>query len=263
MMSFLQNSPGHIVKNETGPDDPELQETMQEAFSQVSPDDLVAVADELHARHEIYAERFSDPQKLWAPDQEELKRFFREATYANKHAKQASAYFENVAFMPLAGGLLHGQGGPAERIVEFVKKTGDLDRRLSLELATSILHYFQPEKHWLWTRWMWDPGKKTGILPLTAGGTHNLEADNLQEGYVKVGSVSAMSARFAEGTGLISDALIGDPRRSPFAVDVFLASSYAVYLYGITSWRLSREFNNLLPTLPDLMRKLLGLPKQK
>ncbi|RMF27870.1 MAG: hypothetical protein D6759_16885 [Chloroflexi bacterium] len=70
-----------------------------------------------------------------------------------------------------------------------------------------------------------------------------------------------MSMRFAEGTGLLTPALVNDPRRSPFAADAFLACAYSVYLYGITSWRLSREFNRLLPSLPDMMRRLLGLPK--
>jgi hypothetical protein len=32
-------------------------------------------------------------------------------------------------------------------------------------------------------------------------------------------------------------------------------------MYGSTSWRLSRDFNELLPSLPNMARKLLGLPK--
>jgi len=115
----------------------------------------------------------------------------------------------------------------------------------------------------LWTRWLWDPTTGTGILPLLAGSTHNLLAENLADGYARVGSVSAMSIKFGEGTGLWSDELMSNESRAPFANSAFLACAYCVYLYGTTSWRLNREFNNLLPSLPNMARKLLGSKKIK
>ena len=96
---------------------------------------------------------------------------------------------------------------------------------------------------------------------MLAGSTHNLQAENLADGYVRVGSVSAMSVKFGEGTGLFVDELTSDEKRAPFANSAFLACAYSVYLYGTTSWRLSREFNGLLPTLPNMARRLLGLKK--
>jgi len=41
----------HILKQRTGPDDPELQKTLQESLAQVSPEDVIAIADELAERH--------------------------------------------------------------------------------------------------------------------------------------------------------------------------------------------------------------------
>jgi hypothetical protein len=67
--------------------------------------------------------------------------------------------------------------------------------------------------------------------------------------------------RFAEGTGLLVPQLMNDARRAPFASSAFLSCAYGVYLYGTTGWRLSRDFNGLLPPLPKLARRLLGLPK--
>jgi len=72
-----------------------------------------------------------------------------------------------------------------------------------------------------------------------------------------------MSMKFGEGTGLFTSELLDSERRAPFANSAFLACAYSVYLYGTTSWRLSREFNGLLPTLPNMARRLLGLPKIK
>lgn len=40
----------HIIKQKTGPDDPELQASLQEALGQASPEDVIAVADELAER---------------------------------------------------------------------------------------------------------------------------------------------------------------------------------------------------------------------
>jgi hypothetical protein len=138
-----------------------------------------------------------------------------------------------------------------------------LDTRLALELASGLLYNTLPNEYWLWTRWLWDPTTGTGILPLLAGSTHNLLSENLADGYARVGAVSAMSLKFGEGTGLWTDELMANEKRAQFANSAFLACAYNVYLYGTTSWRLSREFNNLLPSLPNMSRKLLGLKKIK
>ncbi len=74
--------------------------------------------------------------------------------------------------------------------------------------------------------------------------------------------MTALGLAFAEGSGLLVEELTANPRRAPFAQSAFLACAYCVYLYGITAWRLSREFHALLPSLPDLARRLLGLRKR-
>ena len=101
------------------------------------------------------------------------------------------------------------------------------------------------------------------LMPLLAGSTHNLLAENLADGYARVGAVSAMSIKFGEGTGLWSEELTSDERCAPFANSAFLACAYGVYMYGSTSWRLSRDFNGLLPSLPNMARRLLGLRKAR
>jgi hypothetical protein len=62
---------------------------------------------------------------------------------------------------------------------------------------------------------------------------------------------------------LFADELTSNEKRAQFANSAFLACAYAVYMYGSTSWRLSRDFNELLPSLPNMARRLLGLPKAK
>lgn len=254
---MLPQRQSHIIKQKTGPDDPELQTNLQEALGQVAPEDVIAIADELAERH---ARLFLNLKV----DSASLASSFADIASAVAHtkanARTITNYFAQGDYS-LFEQLLQGEAPAPVRVAVFVEKLNALDTRLALELATGLLHNTFPSQHWLWTRWLWDPTVGTGILPLLAGSTHNLQAENLADGYARVGAVTAMSVKFGEGTGLFVDELMSNEKRVPFANSAFLACAYSVYLYGTTSWRLSREFNGLLPTLPNMARRLLGLRK--
>ena len=247
----------HIVTQKTGPDDPVLEETLQEALKQVSSDDVIAIADELAERHErLFSGLRVDPASLTSS----FADIAAAVTHTRANAKALTNYFAHGDFQ-VFDDLLNGESPTPVRVAKFVQKLDALDTRLALELASGLLYNTSPKDNWLWTRWLWDPTTGTGILPLLAGSTHNLLAENLADGYARVGLVTAMSMKFAEGTGLWTDELTVNEKRAVFANSAFLACAYNVYLYGTTSWRLSREFNNLLPSLPNMARKLLGLKK--
>lgn len=257
-MTFPQRQ-SHIIKNKTGPDDPELHKALEDSLAQVAPEDVIAIADELAERH---ARLFSGLEA----DSTQLASSFADVasaiTHTKANARTITNYFAQTDFA-IFDPLLNGDSPTPVRVATFVEKLNTFDTRLALELASGLLHNTAPNDHWLWTRWMWDPTTGTGILPLLAGSTHNLLADNLADGYARVGAVTAMSMKFAEGTGLYVEELTNNEKRAPFANSAFLACAYAVYMYGSTSWRLSRDFNELLPSLPNMARRLLGLPKIK
>ncbi|MEW6288208.1 MAG: hypothetical protein AB1509_18510, partial [Chloroflexota bacterium] len=179
----------HIIKQKTGPDDPELQATLQEALAQVSPEDVIAIADELAERH---ARLFLNLKV----DSASLASSFADIASAVAHTKANARtlvnYFAQGDYKLIVE-LLNGDAPASVRVAVFVEKLNALDTRLALELATGLLHNTFPSQHWLWTRWLWDPTVGTGILPLLAGSVHNLQADNLADGYVRVGAVTAMS----------------------------------------------------------------------
>ncbi len=257
----------HIIKQKTGPDDPELQMTLQEALGQVAPDDVIAIADELvERRAHLFSGRFDFAQRELQTDSASLASSFADiasaVTHTKANARTITNYFAQSGFVTFDQ-LFNGDAPAPVRVATFVEKLNALDTRLALELATGLLHNISPKENWLWTRWLWDPTTGTGILPLLAGSTHNLLADNLADGYARVGAVSAMSMKFGEGTGLWTDELMNSEKRAPFANSAFLACAYGVYMYGSTSWRLSRDFNELLPSLPNMARRLLGLPKME
>ena len=249
--------PSHIIKQKTGPDDPVLQETLEEALAQVTADDVIVIADELAARHErIFLGLEIDSARLASS----FADIAAAVSHTGANARTLTNYFVQGDFR-LFDELVNGKAPTPVRVAVFVEKINALDTRLAMELATGLLHYTSPKEHWLWTRWLWDPTTATGILPLLAGSTHNLLAENFADGYARVGSVTAMSMKFGEGTGLWTDELIRHAKRAQFANSAFLACAYSVYMYGTTSWRLSRDFNGLLPSLPNMARRLLGLPK--
>ena len=249
----------HIVKQKTGPDDPALEKTLQDALTQVSADDVIAIADELAERHNRIFLNLKVDSEQWISSFSDIA---SAVTHTKANARTITNQFNHGDFK-LFEDFLYGEAPTPVRVVRFVEKLNALDTRLVLELATGLLHNISPTDNWLWTRWLWDPTTGTGILPLLAGSTHNLQAENLADGYVRVGAVSAMSLKFGEGTDLWTDELMANQERAKFANSAFLACSYSVYMYGTTSWRLNREFNNLLPSLPNMARKLLGLKKIK
>jgi hypothetical protein len=248
----------HIIKQKTGPDDPELQARLQEALGQVSPNDVIVVADELAERRAgLFLGLEGDPARLASA----FADIAPAVTHTRANARTITTYFAQSGYAILDE-LLTGEAPAPVRVAAFVEKLNTLDTRLALELATGLLHNTFPKDSWLWTRWLWDPTTGTGILPLLAGSSHNLLATSIAEGYARVGVVTAMSMKFAEGTGLWTDELVNDEKRALFANSAFLACAYGVYMYGSTSWRLSRDFNELLPSLPNMARRLLGLPKK-
>ncbi len=257
----------HIIKQKTGPDDPELQATLQEAFAQVSAEDVVRIAGELAERRERLFLRVwhssngslrTDSAALTAA----LPDVMQAVTHTRANGKFLAGYFDQGKYGTLDQLVAAPEPGPV-RLAMFVERLSALDTRLALELGTGILSNLEPATYWLWTRWLWDPTTGTGILPLLAGSVHNLVATSIAEGYARVGAVAAMSMKFAEGTGLWSEDLTRDEKLAPFANSAFLACAYSIYMYGSTGWRLSREFNDLLPGLPNMARRLLGLPKRK
>lgn len=261
-MVLRREGPSHIIKEKRGPDDPELLESLQEALTYASAEDLIAVADELEERRprfQALAGHLTTGEDGLAV--EEWNWLARAVTSSAAKATTLAAFLQTGKAAGSFLVLFDVTQPAAVRIAAFVNRLEELDRRLALELATGLLHYTEPRQHWLWTRWMWDITTQTGVLPLLAGSVHNLLAPDLATGYRNVGGVMAMAMRFAEGTGLLVPELTAHPVRALYATDVFLACAYSVYLYGVTGWRLSREYNRLLPTLPNLMRQLLGLPK--
>ena len=174
-MAYPQRQ-SHIVKQKTGPDDPILEETLQEALKQVSSDDVIAIADELAERRaRLFLELETDSAKLASS----FADVAAAVTHTRANARTITNYFAQGDYK-IFDELLNGEAPTPVRVANFVQKVNALDTRLALELASGLLHNTAPNDYWLWTRWLWDPTTGTGILPLLAGSTHNLLLTILQ-----------------------------------------------------------------------------------
>lgn len=160
--------------------------------------------------------------------------------------------------------LLHGPGEVGVRLDAFCDRMtaacGDAVPAFAwYDLAGECLHFTDPEGRWLWTRWVWDPDTGTGALPmiLVSLGEPESRGERPSVLYRKVGEASAYleSAASAVGIGAIGP--------GPLAIDVYLATVFAQYLYMVTSVRTTDEFTGILPKLPEMTRRLLGVHRAR
>ncbi len=253
--------PSHLIRPKTGPDDPELQETLSEGLAQIAPSDVAALAAELTDRRERLSSIVQSLARGETLPPEDCRSLAVAVTATSRQARLLQDMLPSSTVVTACARLLDERGPVEERVTRTVEALVPLERRLALELATGLLHLAAPRQYWLWTRWMWDLDHGTGILPLLASTTHASQAGDLGQRYRQLGALVALGAELGRKSGLVSPDLSDDPMLGPFATDAFLALAYSVYLYGITNWRLSREFNRLLPPVPILARRLLGLPR--
>lgn len=228
------------------------QEFMREAMNKISDQDLASIESQVSAKSEGFRSAFASEHVEDASPEEiglVLKRIFavrrRIATIYKAH--------DVASLRLLIRDLLYGASPTQERFQTFCDAFGDIEENLRYDLASELLHFTRPEDYWLWTRWMWDPEIETGALRLVTMDEFDLRGGSLGETYMKVGEAIAFTNATGEAAGFTR---IGDGK---FGLDVFLACVYGVYTYTVLRMRMTQEFNKVVPQLPELVRRLLGV----
>lgn len=150
--------------------------------------------------------------------------------------------------------LLHGPGGIVTRYERFAALLEPLPG-VAEDLPGELLHFLDPTRYWLWTRWMWDPSAETGALALVTMDETDLGGWEIGRGetYLAVGRAVA----FVEETGKAAG--FTDLGSGLFGTDVFLASVYGIYMQTVLAMRMTKEFTTMLPAQTELTRRLLGV----
>jgi hypothetical protein len=128
-----------------------------------------------------------------------------------------------------------------------------LTENIFCDLGSELLHFTNPNEYWLWTRWIWDPKAGTGAMPLVTLEECDLLGRTVGETYLKLGLATA----FVKATGEAAD--FSNFGTGPFGIDVFLACVYVVYMYTTLRMRMTQEFNKVIPQMPELTRRILGV----
>jgi hypothetical protein len=227
-------------------------EFMKEATKLASASDLEDIGHRLEVKRELFGELLSAPA-LPVLDEVGLKRLLAKIfSLRRKSGRLLRANGLDTLRAELAA-LLYGDGEVGERLQRFVERIGGLEQPMVLALATECLHFTAPQRHWLWTHWIWDPKSGTGALPLVTRDDLDLGAASLAERYLNVGRATALVTAQGRADGWTWTG------RGLFGTDVFLACVYAVYMYTVFRVRLSQEFNRILPELPELVQRVLGV----
>ncbi len=231
-------------------DTPVAREFMGEVLARVQPEGLRSIADAAAAKSAAFRRLLRNG--AGPLDRPALRSLLRTTFVARR---QADAVLDAVGVEELRAGidgLLASErelGARLEAIVPLL----DAFPQLQADLPFELLRFTDPDHFWPWTRWMWDPRSETGALRLLVTDDVELTGSDRVETYFHVGRAVAFVDETARAAGLGE---IGD---GPFAIDVLLACVYGVYMYTVLRLRMSQEFNRIVPELPELVRRLLGV----
>jgi hypothetical protein len=245
-------APGHRRTRAEEVDAPSAVEFMREALIRISEDEIGAIADLLERKRELLLPSLA-PDALAAATAEAVRPILGLVFATRRRSDRLLLAVGAPVLARAIGDLLHGPGDLATRFSTFDQKLAGVEPAIRRELAGECLHYFDPERYWLWARWMWDPQARTGALPLVMVDAFDFGGPDPGAAYLRVGAAVSAVAATADELGFHR------MRASPFAVDVYLAAIYGIYLYTVTRLRMSQEFNRVIPQLPDLVRRLHGV----
>ena len=241
---------GQVVDTESA------REFMREALAKITEVELSAIADECLVKHERVRSLLARPSGA-PPTEPELRALLR-SIFSTR--RRTTEILDRVGAGPLAGwiGDLVAPRRPVEaRFQAFCDRLEGFPPSVSYDLAGELLHFTDPERYWLWTRWVWDPKTRTGALPLVTMEEYDLHAPSVGAMYLRVGEATAFVHETGRAAGFTR---IG---QGAFGVDVYLACVYCVYVYTTVRMRMTQEFNRVIPPLPELCRRFLGVYKME
>ena len=229
-------------------------EFMKEATKLASSSELEDLSERVIRKSECFRTRLS-PEGLETLDEEQFGQVVRLVFSIGRKSKRLVAANGFEALRSQIRELLHGTATLEKRFDHFVGSVEGVEEKMRINFAGELLHFSQPERYWLWTNWVWDPDANTGALPLVVQQEVDLLGDTPGETYLRVGEAMAYVSKVGNERGF---ARVG---HGAYGVDVFLACVYAVYMYTVFKVKLSDEFNRILPALPELTRRVLGVQK--
>lgn len=237
-------------------DTPTAREFTERALEKVSKEELSDIAALLERKVEAF-QAILAPDALPAMTETQATALLRSIFMTRRRHRVILDTLTLDGFIERCEHLLYGDEPAPARLGSFHDAIGALGRDLptqtGYDLGSSLLHFSDPDRYWLWTQWMWDPENLTGALPLIVTEEVDLIADDTAESYRRIGVAIAFINEVGDAAGF------QERGHGILDTDVFLACVYAIYMYTTLAMRMTQEFNQVVPDLDDLLRRLLGV----
>ncbi len=237
-------------------DTPTAREFTRLALEKVSAHDLGDTAGRLEAKSSFFQDALGRGN-IESLEEDTATALLKTVFSVRRKSKLILTNLTLDGFRRSVRGLLYADLTPGQRLEEFAALVDGIGRDIpegtGHDLGSELLHFTDPDRYWLWTRWMWNPATRTGALPLVVMEEVDLDGGSVAETYRRVGVAVAFLNDVGEAAGFRTQG------HGVFGTDVFLASVYAVYMYTTLRMRMTQEFNKIVPELGDLVRRLLGV----
>ncbi len=234
----------------TVPDTESARLFMEEALAGVEDHEIDAICSDLGAKSRFFQSKLIDGSDFGADD---VQLILRSVFATRRRAKKVVTQFGAETLKHGMIALVKGSGDLEGRLQEFFDLLEGMPESHRNDLATELLHFTDPQQYWLWTRWMWDPKTNTGAIPLLVSDDFQLDADSVAARYKNVGRAIA----YVQSVSQAADFRLAN--RGIFATDVYLSFVYVIYAYTVLRMRMTKEFNRVMPQLPEFSRRLLGI----
>lgn len=216
----------------------------------------------LGAKHQAYADLLAQPriERLTLDDMELLlDRVFT----ARRRVFPALESMGAACAAALIGELLYGTAPLGSRIQGFVDAmpgaegmgrdsihAADKVRRAAWDFACEMVHFSDPVKHPLMSRWVWDQSTQSGALREFIRGSDAM-------GEIPFNNTPEL---FEGGRRWLAEQIAeqGIYRDIPYWIDLVLAEAYTTYFRSVTEGSLGADFGRGGPAYEQL-RKLLGI----
>jgi len=232
------------------------QEFLYETLDRIPKEDLIAIASQLETKSEFFKENLSRVE-LPTLTIDELTAVFKKMFITNRKIKAMFKKYTLDDYKTSIYALLYDEKDVKDRFQNFIRAHKELDIFIRYDMAGELLHYTQPNKYWLWNRWLWDPELNTGALPLVASEDFNLTAATHGEMYMNVGRAVTFVHSMAEA---VDFQFIN---RSLFGTDVYLSCVYVIYAYTVFKIKMTDEFNKVMPPIGEFSKRILGVYEKR
>ncbi len=175
----------------------------------------------------------------------DAKKLFDNIFYAKKH------YSDVISKTPLPqidqafNELKDSTKSYNERVSSFLSKISGGEREDIEDMAKEIIHFLEPDKYPLWTRWIWNKKRNSGSINYVL--KDEVKINSEEEFWASINELKKVLDIF----GLHSD--------NYYVTSIFLVYSYVRYLDYTTHLAVDKKAAGLIPTHLTTTALVLGL----